>query len=312
MAVNPPLILRISAPVVSAMRLPSTILVLPIVISLGACTSVLFFPQSELPFTPDRAGVSYRDVEFAADDGVKLHGWFLPAESDGVSKNTCTVLFMHGNAQNIGAHFVAVWWLPAQGYNVFLFDYRGYGRSAGKPGLPGLHLDTEAALDTVFAMDDIDSGRVVVFGQSLGGTVAITALAQSKYRHRVRALITEGAFSSYRGIAREKLAGFWLTWPLQVPLSLTMNNAYKPLEAIGKISPTPVLTIHGLADTTIPPHHTEALYEAAGEPREKWLLPDAAHIQSTRSAETRTRLVDYLAARCGRENERKQGRVTRS
>ena len=272
---------------------------LSLALSLCACTGMLFYPQGELLMTPDRAGIAYRDVEFAAADGVELHGWFLPAQPEATSGEACTVLFLHGNAENISTHFAAVWWLPAAGYNVFLFDYRGYGRSVGEPDLPGLHRDVEAALAEVFAMDGVDPGKIVIFAQSLGATVSITALAQSTYRHRVRALITEGAFSSYRRITREKLADFWLTWPLQAPLSLTVNNDYKPLEAIGEISPTPVLIIHGLADRIIPPHHADALYDAAGEPKEKWMLPDVGHIQSTVKEDNRKRLTDYLAARCG-------------
>lgn len=280
-------------------------LMLALALALGGCTGFLFFPQNKLLIEPDRVGVAYRDVNFAAADGINLHGWFLPAKPEVAGGKACTVLFLHGNAENISTHFAAVWWLPAAGYNVFLFDYRGYGRSAGVPTLPGLHLDVEAALDTVFAMEGVDPEKIVVFGQSLGGAVAITALAQSKYRHRIRALITEGAFSNYRRITREKLAGFWLTWPLQAPLSLTMNNHYKPLKAIGKISPTPVLTIHGLADTVIPPHHADALYDAANEPKEKWLLPGVAHIQQTLKKENRARLADYLSARCEEEQQGK-------
>lgn len=280
------------------MRSVGRILALLLALSLSGCTGLLFFPQNKLLIEPDRVGVAYRDVNFTAADGINLHGWFLPAAPRISGGTACTVLFFHGNAENISTHFAAVWWLPAAGYNVFLFDYRGYGRSAGKPSLPGLHLDAEAALDTVFTMQDVDPEKIVVFGQSLGGTVAITALAQSKYRHRVRALITEGAFSSYRGITREKLAGFWLTWPLQLPLSLTMNNDYKPLRAVGEISPTPVLTIHGLADVVIPPRHADALHNAASEPKDLWLLPEVAHIQSTLKEENRMRLVDYLSARC--------------
>lgn len=269
-----------------------------VTLHLGACTGLLFHPQRALVLTPDRMGLAYRDVWFEAADGPRLHGWFLPADPDAVRGPACTALFLHGNAENISTHLASVRWLPEKGTNVFLFDYRGYGRSAGEPSLPGLHLDTEAALGAVFAMPGVDPDRIVVFGQSLGGTVAITALARSAYRHRIQALVTEGAFSSYRGIAREKLAGFWLTWPLQWPLSLTIDNQYEPLEAIGRINPVPVLIIHGLTDRVVSPHHAEALYAAAGEPKELWLVPGADHIQALLQTEAQQRLLGYLAAHC--------------
>jgi uncharacterized protein len=276
-----------------------------LLITLGACTSLLFYPQRELVLTPDRVGLAYRDVWFEAADGTRLHGWFLPADTNVVRGETCTVLFLHGNAENISTHIASVAWLPGKGYNVLLFDYRGYGGSAGEPSLPGLHLDAEAALAAVFAMAEVDPDRIVVFGQSLGGDIAITALAGSAYRHRIRALVIEGAFSSYRGIAREKLAGLWLTWPLQWPLSLTMDNQYKPLEAIGRISPVPVLVIHGLVDRVVSPHHAEALYAAAGEPKELWLVPGADHIQALRHPDIQQRLLGYLALHCDANGRRK-------
>lgn len=267
-------------------------------LQLGACTDLLFFPQRELVLNPDRVGLAYRDVWFEAADGPRLHGWFLPADPDAVRGAACTVLFLHGNAENISTHLASVRWLPKQGHNVFLFDYRGYGRSSGRPSLPGLHLDTEAALGAAFAMAEVDPDRVVVLGQSLGGAIAITALVRSAYRDRIRALIIEGAFSSYRGIAREKLAGSWLTWPVQWPLSLTIDNQYKPLESIDRISPVPVLIIHGLTDQVVPPHHAEALYAAAREPKELWLVPGADHIQAMLEADTQQRLLAYLAKHC--------------
>jgi fermentation-respiration switch protein FrsA (DUF1100 family) len=276
-----------------------------VTLQLGACTSLLFYPQRELVLTPDRVGLAYRDVWFKAADGTRLHGWFLPAGMNVVRGEACTVLFLHGNAENISTHIGNVAWLPGKGYNVFLFDYRGYGRSAGEPSLPGLHLDAEAALAAVFTMTEVNSDRIVVFGQSLGGDIAITALAGSVYRHQIRALVIEGAFSSYRGIVREKLAELWLTWPVQWPLSLTIDNQYKPLEAIDRISPVPVLFIHGLVDRVVSPHHAEALYAAAGEPRELWLVPGAGHIQALRHTDAQQRLLGYLAVHCNANGQRK-------
>jgi len=267
------------------------------------CTSLIFRPMAEHVLTPDRISLEYRDVDFEAADGVKLHGWFLPAQAVdktvgkgyvGERPGACTLLFLHGNAQNISTHIASVFWLPAKGVNVFLFDYRGYGRSAGRPDLAGAHLDFAAALDRLMVLPEVDPERVVVLGQSLGGSIAIVGLARSPHKERVRALVTDGAFSDYRAIAREKLAGFFLTWPLQWPLSYTFDGDHRPLEAIAEISPIPVLIIQGLADQVVPPHHGEALYAAAGEPKELWLLPETEHINTFMAAANRARLLAYL------------------
>lgn len=264
--------------------------VLATALATAGCTSLLFYPTHDYVITPDVIGLAYRDIDFTAADGVRLHGWFLPATGEPQG----TILFVHGNAENISTHIASVAWLPAQGFNVLMFDYRGFGLSEGEPTLDGLHLDTVAALDTVFTEPGVDPTRVAVFGQSLGGSVAIASLVRSPHRRDVRALIVEGAFSSYRGIAQEKLAEFWMTWPLQIPLSFTIDNRYKPLEAIAEVSPTPVLIVHGAVDRIVDPGHAQALYAAAGPPKALWLITGASHIQAFQSAPTRQRLVDYL------------------
>ncbi|MDZ3836439.1 MAG: alpha/beta hydrolase [Rhodospirillales bacterium] len=257
---------------------------------LYGCTSLLFYPTREHVLTPEVIGLDYRDVEFHAADGVRLHGWFLPANDEARG----TVLFVHGNAENISTHIASVAWLPSQGYNVFLFDYRGFGASAGETDLDGLHRDTMAAIDQTFQLDGVDPNRIAVFGQSLGGSVAISSLVRSPRRTQVRGLIVEGAFSSYRRIAREKLAEFEPTWLLQVPLSFTIDNRYHPEEDIAGISPVPILVVHGAEDRIVAPSHAEDLFEAARPPKALWLIEGASHIQAFQMTETRERLLNYL------------------
>jgi hypothetical protein len=259
-------------------------------LTVAGCSNLLFYPTRRQVLTPDRIGLAYRDVWFHADDGVSLHGWFLPAEGEAKG----TVVFLHGNAENISTHIANVGWLPAKGFNVFLFDYRGYGLSEGRPTLDGVHRDAEAAINAVYGLDDVDGRRVVVFGQSLGGAIAIVALTRSPHRAQVRALVVEGALSGYRRITREKLADIWITWPLQVPLSYAMDDRYKPTEAIAKLSPMPVLIIHGLDDTIVPPEHAKRLFAAAREPKALWLLPKTGHIGAFGSTANQDRLVNYL------------------
>jgi uncharacterized protein len=265
-------------------------LVLLLSLSLVGCTGVFFQPHKILVRTPDHVGVKYEAIDFPSADGVKLHGWFFPARGDACG----TVLFLHGNAENISTHFASVYWLPERGFNVFLPDYRGYGASEGTPTLAGLQADIEGAMRYLLSRPGIDTGRIVVFGQSLGGAQAIYYVAHTEHRQRLRALISDSAFSSYRDIAREKLGGYWLTWVLQYPLSWTISDEYSPVTVIPRVSPIPLLLVHGGADRVIPIGHAERLYAAAREPKEFWRLDGVEHIQSTNAKAVRERLVSYL------------------
>src|SRR5918995_4313705 len=259
---------------------------------LAGCTGLIFHPLRHHLLTPDRIGLAYRDVGFTTTDGVALHGWFLPASAP----RQGSVLFLHGNAQNISTHIASVAWLPGAGFDVLLFDYRGYGRSAGEPSLDGVHLDFSAALETLLAMPGIDPDRVAVFGQSLGGAIAIIGLADLGHKGKVGVLVVEGAFLSYRALAREKLASFWPTWLLQWPLSLTIDDRHRPIDRIAELAPLPVLIIQGEADQIVPTHHGITVFERAGNPKELWLLPDTGHLQAFARPENRRRLRDYLMA----------------
>jgi len=259
-------------------------------VGLLGCNGVFFVPYRAHVQTPKQLGLAYEDVYFQAGDGTLLHAWHLPAESKALG----TILFLHGNAENISTHIMSVRWLPARGFNVFLLDYRGYGTSGGAASLSGVQEDMDAALQTLLARKDVDPDRVVVFGQSLGGAIAIYNVAHSPYRQHIRALVVESAFASYRQIAREKLAGFWLTWPLQWPLSWTVSDEYSPSAAVAGVSPIPLLIIHGDRDLIVPPPHGQRLYDLAREPKQIWIVPGAGHIQAFQSQIYRDRFVAYL------------------
>lgn len=261
-----------------------------LLLSLTACSGLLFHPSPVMERTPEQLGLVYKDVYFNTEDGVKLHGWFLPA----AGRPRGSILFVHGNAENISTHIFSVAWLPAEGYNVFMFDYRGYGLSRGSPSLPGVHKDFTAALHWLLQRPVAAEHGVVVFGQSLGAGIAIYGVAHSALKSHVRALVAESALSSYRDIAREKLADFFLTWPLQWPLSYTMPDSYSPIYAIPKIKHIPILIIHGDHDPVVPLHHGERLFAAANPPKQLWVVKGGGHIQAFAFKEYRRRLVDYL------------------
>jgi alpha-beta hydrolase superfamily lysophospholipase len=176
---------------------------LPLLMLTG-CESLFFFPSRQLQHTPAELSLQYQDVFFAAADGTQLHGWFLPAQ--GAVKGT--VLHLHGNAANIGDHVWAVRWLPAAGYQVLTFDYRGYGRSQGEPSLAGAQQDIDAALGFLLQRSDVAPKQVVVLAQSLGGAMGHFIIWRTAPgANQVRLLVVDSAFSSYQGIAREKNGG---------------------------------------------------------------------------------------------------------
>jgi fermentation-respiration switch protein FrsA (DUF1100 family) len=261
-------------------------------VGLLGCNGVFFLPYRAHVQTPQHLGLTYEDVHFQASDGTPLHAWFLPAEGKALG----TILFLHGNAENISTHIMSVRWLPARRFNVFLLDYRGYGASEGAPTDVGVQDDVDSAMRTLLARKDVDPGRLVVFGQSLGGAIAIYNVAHSPYRQHIRALVVESAFASYRVIAREKLAAFWLTWPLQYPLSWTVSDEYGPSKAVAGISPIPLLIIHGDRDPIVPVDHGKRLFELAQEPKQLWVVSGGGHIQAFQHQSYRDRFVNYLTA----------------
>lgn len=259
-------------------------------VNLLGCNGVFFQPYGAHVQTPDNLDLAYEDVHFGASDGTRLHGWFLPAQG----RAQGTILFLHGNAENISTHIMSVRWLPARNFNVFLLDYRGYGASEGEPTFPKVQDDVDSALKMLIARPGLDPDRIVVFGQSLGGAIAIYNVAHSPYRRHIRALAVESAFSSHRRITREKLSGFWLTWPLQYPLSWTVTDKYSPAKAVADVSPIPLLIIHGDQDRIVPVEHGKRLFELAREPKQLWIVPGGGHILAFQHQKYRDRFVDYL------------------
>jgi hypothetical protein len=274
-------------------------MLLPFLLGLQGCTSMFFYPMPQHVMTPDRLGIAYEDIELASADGTRLHGWWLHARqpagdsaADQPGLPRAIVLFFHGNAQNISTHFAHVHWLVDYGFDVVMVDYRGYGKSAGKAGLAGSLQDIRATLRYVHESRQDDLPMLVI-GQSIGGSMAVAALAPSELKDQLSGIVLIGSFSDYRKITQQALSGFWLTWPLQWPLSFTVDNSYSPQAFIAELAPVPVLIMHGRQDPVVPVSHAQALYERALAPRYLEIIEgDHNHILASR--ENRERLLEYL------------------
>src|SRR5690554_1044920 len=240
---------------------PATLTLLALLALLQTgCSSVFFYPDKVTYITPDRLNLEYEDIYLDTADGETLHGWWLPALTDEPAKGT--VYYLHGNAQNVSAHILNVAWLPEQGYNVFTLDYRGYGQSTGAPDIEGALHDIETGLRWLGNQQHSSNAPLYLLGQSLGGALAIALASEWSQRNeqpRLDGVILDGTFSGFRAITREKLDAFWLTWPLQIPLSWTIPDEYEGKDKIAEISPVPVMIIHSKRDGIIPFRHGAAL-----------------------------------------------------
>ncbi len=227
----------------------------------------IFFPERHLEATPEVMGLPFEDVTFTAADGVALHGWFIPAPraTTPAGGRPFTFIMFHGNAGNI-SHRIdwAKLYRDRLGVNVFLFDYRGYGRSAGEPSEKGTYLDGEAAMKAMRARADVDPARIVLAGHSLGSAVA----AETALRHPPAGLILESPFTSVADMAKRAI-------PF-LPVGLFLTTRYETRQKIAKVS-CPVLVIHGDEDEVIPFEQGIQVYEAAPQPKTFFRLRGAMH-----------------------------------
>jgi alpha-beta hydrolase superfamily lysophospholipase len=239
---------------------------------LYGCNGLFYYPSDRQWYSPSEFRLAHEDVWFKTSDGVTLHGWWLPAE--GAAKGT--VIHFHGNAENVSGHVVLVEWLPRDGYNVLMFDYRGYGRSGGRVTREGTIRDGHAAVDYALTRPEVDWARLFAYGQSLGGAVAVVVAAE---RPEIRSLVVESSFSGYRRIAaqkvRELVGAGWIANGLA---SALISSGHDPIDVVHKIAPRPLLIISGECDAICSAELNRELYDAAGEPKEYWLVPGGQHL----------------------------------
>lgn len=237
----------------------------------GCANGIFYQPSKRMAPTPDTRGHLFEPVAFQASDGVALTGWWLPATSTPKG----TVIHFHGNAQNMSSHIQYAEWLPAEGYNLFVFDYRGYGESSGTPTRSGLIRDGIAALETVRKRPEVEADQIYVWGQSLGGTVALQSMMRSEVP--IRGAIIESAFSSHGKIASDKMKQLpWFLQPLRLFRPLFVTSNYNADDAVRKLQGRPIYFIHGANDRVIPPSQSQRLHKLA--PSSKlWIIPEAGH-----------------------------------
>jgi fermentation-respiration switch protein FrsA (DUF1100 family) len=212
---------------------------------------LVFFPGTgrELIATPARIGLSYEDLHLETSDGISLHGWYIPA-----AQPHGTVLFLHGNAGNISHRLDSVLMFHRLGYNMLIFDYRGYGNSRGAPTEQGTYRDAEAAWRFLTEQRQIPPCRIVLYGESLGGAVAAWLAA----RQKPGALVIASGFTSVPDLAQQLYPFLPVRWLARI--------RYDTREYL-RTGAAPVLIAHSPEDEIIPLEHGRALFAAANPPK---------------------------------------------
>lgn len=209
---------------------------------------LIWYPGPPPETTPGASGLAFDEWKLATPDGAQIHAWRVRAAAP-----RGAIVLCHGNAGNIASRIEKAAVLVASGFDVVLFDYRGYGSSTGAPSEEGTYVDAETVwsklVEVGFAPENI-----AAFGESLGGAVAIE-LAR---RRRVGALVVEDSFTSLGDMASRVYP--WL------PVRLILRSQYASKAKIGELA-VPVLVIHSRDDELVPFAHGRALFDAAREPK---------------------------------------------
>jgi len=242
----------------------------------------IFHPDKDIYSTPEDLGLKYDDIMFTTEDGLKLNGWFVPGKMvsqtresmdsqnkesmDSQNKQSMyTLLWFHGNAGNISHRIENIEMLYDRlPVNIFIFDYRQYGRSEGKISEKGTYIDARAALKYLHSRKDVDPKKIIFFGRSLGSSVAVDLAIKEK----CRALILESPFSSIKEMSKS-------LYPF-LPVSYFVRTKYDTLSKI-RDAKVPVLIIHGDKDDLVPIEQGRKLYETANGPKEFYSIPEANH-----------------------------------
>lgn len=228
----------------------------------------IFFPSKIIETTPAAFSVPYEDVWLSVSMGTgkreQIHGWWIPAKG----QPTGVVLYCHGNGINIGANAAQAARFRSLGLSVFLFDYRGYGRSEGQfPTENQVYTDAETAWNYLTQTRKIPPEQIFIYGHSLGGAIAIE-LADN--HPNAAALIVESTFTSMRRMVDYRGGFSWF------PTDLLLNHKFDSLAKVQSLQ-MPLFLLHGTHDMTVPAEMSQVLFQAAPQPKRLFLIEGANH-----------------------------------
>lgn len=258
-------------------------------LTLVSCSSVFYHPTSKIYHHPEDYGYKYENLKINSSSGVVLSAWHFPAD-----KPKATIIHLHGNAENISAHFTQLVWLVKEGYSLLEFDYRGYGKSTGKPSHEGLIEDFVHVYDYVMENPEFkNAGKIILYGQSIGGNIMINGLHRLRSPDRISLVVIEGSFLNYTKLVRDKINELKPLNLIEPLISESLTKNYRPLDLDSIKMPSPLLVIHSREDDVVPFSNGETI-AIMFNPEQFWKTK-GGHLAFNFSKQNKKKLLQYLS-----------------
>ncbi|MBN1500636.1 MAG: alpha/beta hydrolase [Spirochaetes bacterium] len=265
----------------------NSVMFLMIIILLAACNSIFYYPSR----TDYKRKITqpYEEITILSKSGNKLNGWYFKSQQ---KKSKGLFVFFHGNARNITVHWRSFSWITEAGYDYFLFDYSGYGKSTGVAGARNIYYDGISALDYIIPLHkDIPDYKIIISAMSLGGAVMLTSAAECSYKDSIDLLFVDCTFPSYKKIAKYHYGNSCM--PLKILPPFFISDRYAPEKHLDQIADIPLLMSHCYEDEVIPYFLGEDLYSQLKNPKTFWKL-SCKHTAGYWRKENQTKLIDFL------------------
>lgn len=247
-------------------------------IFLSSCTNLFYQPDHQVYTDPSQFGFTYKDVFFNSSDNTKLHAWLIPSILEKENKDKNLILFFHGNAQNLSSHFLNLLWLAKLNFDIFIFDYRGYGKSEGDATVEGIQKDGIAALLKGHQLfKEGGYKKFIIYGQSIGGVVLLKAFESFKEFKDLNLVVLDSTFISYQNLAFDKLKSTWATFLLSPLAYLLVSDEAQGEKGLASLT-APTLVIHGTNDLVVPYKFGEEIFKnLKAEKKWFWKIENGDH-----------------------------------
>ena len=262
-----------------------------IILTISGCEKYFFFPQKILYYMPETCKYSPDNILVETDEGKTLHGWYFKTP---LKNPKGTIIFLHGNSSNISTESVGMVWVLDKGYNLLTFDYRGYGLSEGKPDIEGVLKDGLDFTDAIMKYNKVDKRNLIIHGQSLGGAVASHIAAYSPHAEKIKVLVLDSTFTSWKSISKEIASKNFFTWAWQHPISWGITGKYSTLENVKNSKIKNTIVMHSKKDELISYDNAEAIFKMAHE--KKVMINDdySTHAVIMQNPRVRNDYLNYI------------------